>query len=60
MDSHIKKLDTKVRSKEAQLSTLYTKIQKLEEEIATLHCKKLVVKRPGTAEKSLTGIQDAI
>ena len=60
MDSHIKKLDTKVRSKEAQLSALYTKIQKLEEEIATLHCKKLVVKRPGTAEKSLTGIQDAI
>ena len=52
MDSHIKKLDTKIRFKEAQLSAIYTKIQNLEEEIATLHHKKLVV--------SLTGILDAI
>ena len=60
MDSHIKKLDTKIRFKEAQLSAIYTKIQNLEEEIATLHHKKLVVKRLETAEKSLTGILDAI
>ena len=51
MDRHIKKLDTKIQSKEAELNALYTKIQKLEEEIATLHHKKLVVK---------TGILDAI
>ena len=60
MDSHIKKLDTKIRFKEAQLSAIYTKIQNLEEEIATLHHKKLVVKRLETAEKSLTGILTAI
>ena len=60
MDSHIKKLDTKIRFKEAQLRAIYTKIQNLEEEIATLHHKKLVVKRLETAEKSLTGILTAI
>ena len=60
MDSHIKKLDTKIRSKEAELNALYTKFKKLEEEIATLHHKKLVVKRLETAEMSLTSILDAI
>ena len=60
MDSHIKKLDTKIRFKEAQLSATYTKTQNLEEEIATLRHKKLVVKRLETAEESLTGILDAI
>ena len=52
MDGHIRKLDTKIRSGEAELNALYTKIQKLEEEIATLHHKKLVVKKLETAEMS--------
>ena len=52
MDGHIRKLDTKIRSKEAELNALYTKIQKLEEEIATLHHKKLVVIKLETAEMS--------
>ena len=60
MDDHIKKLDTKIRSKEAELNELYTKIQKLEEEIATSHHKNLVVKKLETAEKSLTGILEVI
>ena len=42
MDGHIRKLDTKIRSKEAKLNAVYTKIQKLEEEFATLHHKKLI------------------
>ena len=42
MDSQIRKLDTKIHSKEAELNALYTKIQKLEEEIATLHHKKFI------------------
>ena len=42
MDSHIRKLDTKIRGKEAELNSLYTKIQKLEEEIVTLHHKQLI------------------
>ena len=33
MDDHIRKLDTKIRNKEAEFNVLYTKIQKLEEEI---------------------------
>ena len=37
MDDHIRKLDTKIRNKEAEFNALYTKIQKLEEEIATYH-----------------------
>ena len=45
MDDHIRKLDTKIRSKEAELNAPYTKIQKLEEEIATLHHKKLISKK---------------
>ena len=60
MDSHIIKLDTKIRSKEAERNALCTKIQKLEEDIATLYHKKLVVKKLETAEMSLTGILDAI
>ena len=58
MDDHIRKLVTKIRSKEAELNALYTKIQKLEEEIATL--KKLVVKKLETAEMSLTGVLKVI
>ena len=60
MDDHIRKLDTKIRSKEAELNALYTKIQNLEEEIATLHNKKLISKNLETAEMSLNGILDAI
>ena len=60
MDDHIRKLDTKIRSKEAELNALYTKFQKLEEEIATLYHKKLVVKKLETAEMSLTGVQKVI
>ena len=49
MDDHISKLDTKIRSKEPELNTLYTKIEKLEEEIATLHHKKLISKKTGNS-----------
>ena len=37
---HIRKLNTRISNKEAELNELYTKIQKLEEEIATLLQKK--------------------
>ena len=60
MDDHIRKLDTKIRSKEAKLNALYTKIQKLEEEIATLHHKKLISKKLETAEMSFTGVLEVI
>ena len=60
MDDHIRKLDTKIRSKEAELDALYTKIQKLEEEIATLHHKKLISKKLETVEMSLTGVLGAM
>ena len=60
MDDHIKKLNTRIRNKEAELSELYTKIQKLEEEIATLHHKKLISKKLETAEMSLTGFLGVI
>ena len=60
MDGHIRKLDTKVRSKETELNALYTKIQKLEEEITTLHHKKLISKKLESAEMSLTGVLKAI
>ena len=56
MDSHIRKLDTRIRSKEAELNALYNKIQKLEEEIATLHQKKLISKKLETAEMSLISV----
>ena len=49
MDSQIRKLDTKIRSKEAELNALPTKIQKLEEEIATLHHKKFISKKTGNS-----------
>ena len=42
MDDHIRKLDTKIQTKETELNALFTKIQKLEEEIATLYHKKLI------------------
>ena len=60
MDDHIRKLDTKMRSKEAELNALYTKIQKLGEEIVTLHHKKLISKKLETAEMSLTGVLGVI
>ena len=60
MDDHIRKLDTKIQSKESELNALFTKIQKLEEEIATLHHKKLISKNLETAEMSLTGVLKAI
>ena len=49
MDDHIRKLDTKIQSKETELNALLTKIQKLEE-IATLYHKKLISKKLETAE----------
>ena len=60
MEDHIKKLDTKIQSKETELNALYTKIQKLEEEITTLHHKKIISKKLKTAEMSLTGVLGAI
>ena len=55
MDNRVRKLDTKIRNKEAELNALYTKIQKLEEEIATLYHKKLISKKLETVEMSLKG-----
>ena len=49
MDSHIRKLDTRISNKESKLNALYTKIQKLEEEITTLHHKKLISKKTGNS-----------
>ena len=60
MDSHIRKLDTRISNKESELNALYTKIQKLEEEIATLYHKKLVSKKLETTEMSLTGVLEVI
>lgn len=60
MDDHIRKLDTKIRSKDTELNALYTKIQKLEEEIVTLHHKKLISKKLETVEMSLTGVLGSI
>ena len=60
MDSHIRKLDTRISNKESELNALYTKIQKLEDEITTLHHKKLISKKMETAEMSLTGVLVAI
>ena len=60
MDSQIRKLDTKIGGKEAELTALCTKIQKLEEGIATLHHKKFISKKLETAEMSLTGVLDVI
>ena len=60
MDGHIKKLDTKIQSKETELNALYNKIQKLEEDLALLHHKKLISKNLETAERSLTCVLEAI
>ena len=60
MDDHIRKLDTKIQSKETELNALFTKIQKLEEEIATLYHKKLTSKKVESAEMTLTGVVGAI
>ena len=60
MDDHIRKLNNRIRNKEAELNALYTKIQKLAEEIATLYHKKLVSKKLETAEMSLTGVLEVI
>ena len=59
MDGHVRKVDSKIRSKETELNALYTKIQKLEEEIVTLHHKKLISKKLETAEMSSTGVLQA-
>ena len=59
MDDHIRKLDTKIQSKETELNALFTKIKKLEE-IATLYQKKLISKKLETVEMSLTGVLSAI
>ena len=56
MDDHIRKLDTKIQSKETELNALFTKIQKLEDEIATLYHKKLISKKLEAVEMSLTGV----
>ena len=60
MDDHIRKLDTKIQSKETELYALFTKIQKLEEEIATLYHKKLISKKLESAEMTLTSVLGAI
>ena len=60
MEDHIRKIDTKIRSRETELNALYTKIQKLEEEITKLHHKKIIFKKLKTAEMSLTGVLGAI
>ena len=60
MEDHIRKIDTKIRSRETELNALYTKIQKLEEEIATLYHKKLISKKLESAEMTLTGVLGAI
>ena len=60
MDDNIRKLNTTIHNKEAELNALYTKIQKLEEEIAILNHKKLVVNKLETAEMSLTGVLEVI
>ena len=60
MDDHVRKLNTRISNKEAELDELYTKIQKLEEEIATLHHKKLISKKLETAEMSLKGVLGVI
>ena len=60
MDDHIRKLDTKIQSKETELNALYTNIEQLEEEIATLHHKKLISKKLETVEMTLTGVLGAI
>ena len=60
MDDHIRKLDTKIQSKETELNVLFTKIRKLEEEIATLYHKKLISKKLKSAEMTLTGVLGAI
>ena len=54
MDSHIRKLDTRISNKESEVNALYTKIQKLEEGSATLYHKKLISKKLETTEMSLT------
>ena len=60
MEDHIRKLDTKIQSKESELNALFTNIQKLEEEIATLYHKKLISKKLETVGMSLTGVLGAI
>ena len=60
MDDHIRKLDTKIQSKETEFNVLFTKIQNLEEEIATLYHKKLISKKLETVEMSLTDVLGAI
>ena len=60
MDDRIRKLDSKIQSKESELNALFTKIQKLEEEIATLYHKKLISKKLESPEMTLTGVLGVI
>ena len=60
MEDHIRKLDTKIQSKETELNALFTKIQKLGEEIATLYHKKLISKKLESTEMTLTGVLKVI
>ena len=60
MDDHIRKLDTKIQSKETELNALFSKFQKLEEEIATLYHKKLISKKLDSAEMTLGGVLEVI
>ena len=60
MEDHIRKLDSKIQSKESELNALFTKIHKLEEEIAILYHKKLISNKLETVEMSLTGVLGAI
>ena len=60
MDNHVRKLHTKIQSKESELNALFTKIQKLEEEVVTLYHKKLISKKLESAEMTLTGVLGAI
>ena len=49
MDGHVRKLDTKICSKETELNALYTKIQNLEEEIATFTPQEINLKKTGNS-----------
>ena len=55
MDGHLRKLDTKIHSKETELNAPYTKIQKLEEEITP---QEINLQKTGNSrsEMSVTGV----
>ena len=55
MDGHLRKLDTKIHSKETELNAPYTEIQKLEEEITP---QEINLQKTGNSrsEMSVTGV----